>query len=116
MPAVAVAIVAELISEMDYEVARDCYRQFRSRSDFGLGEMALWEEWLESHLIDPVDVSLPGWIERRVTDRQIRYQSYLRGDDGLLQSPPSGTFAQRAVIPIIRTVQLESPPKPFPVP
>ena len=100
---------------MDHETSWDSYRSFGSHRDFAPGELKLWNEWLENHLIDPVDVSLPGWIERRVTDRQIRYSSFLRGDDGRMLSV-NGTFGPRDVVPIIRTVQLEMPPLPFPVP
>lgn len=61
-------------------------------------------EWLRHHGIDPNEVCAePGWIERDPGRRRIRYLApRLLPDVGLVEH-------------VVRTVQLEAVPSPFPL-
>ena len=67
-----------------------------------------WMNWFEHHGIDPCDVLVPGWIERDVERRRIRYSGIHTDKDGKLIWDKDGAFSYIAV------VQLEAVPSPFP--
>lgn len=68
--------------------------------------------WLCSHGIDPSDVAVPGFIERREQSCQVVYDAHLRDDTGAIVLTPAGNDAER----VVRVVQLEGRPLPFPPP
>jgi hypothetical protein len=69
-----------------------------------------WCEWLHRHGINPSDVSVPGWIERRVPEYRVAYLAYALNERGERYPNPEKTGAVREE----RFVQLEGPPLPFP--
>lgn len=71
-------------------------------------------DWLRTHGINPNDVAVPGWIERRPATYQVAYQGYEweTDDDG---SPrPRLTDDRSDAIRRERVLQLEARPLPFP--
>lgn len=70
-----------------------------------------WAEWFRRHGVDPHDVALLGWIERRELDYQLTYESFERrpADGSLVKDP-----ATAAIVMVVRVFQLEGPPLPFP--
>jgi hypothetical protein len=69
-----------------------------------------WCEWLRRHGINPSEVPVPGWIERRVPEYQVRIHVYTRNEQGALIKNAERTGA----VTETRIVQLEGPPLPFP--
>jgi len=67
-------------------------------------------EWLRHHGIDPNDVPVPGWIERRPAERQVVHEAYALNEQGRRYMNETRTDAVREV----RVVQLEAEPSPFP--
>lgn len=70
---------------------------------------ARWVRWLEQHGADPHRAVVPGWIERRLTARQLAYSvpdTDAAGDPAL---DDAGEFIHATEV-----IQLESPPAPFP--
>lgn len=73
-------------------------------------ERLAWCDWLRHHGIDPDDVVAVGWIERRVEQRQIAYEAYVRNADGNILYDAERDDARRE----IHVFQLEARPSPFP--
>lgn len=73
-------------------------------------EREVWCEWLLRHSIDPSDVVVPGWIERRPADYQVAYLALMRWPDGFFRLDPQ----TREWVFTIGIAQLEGPPLPFP--
>jgi hypothetical protein len=69
-----------------------------------------WCEWLRRHGINPSEVPVPGWIERRVQEYRVAYLAYALNERGQRYLNPEKTDAVREE----RYVQLEGPPLPFP--
>ena len=73
-------------------------------------EREAWCEWLRRHSIDPSDVVVPGWIERRPAAYQVAYLALVQGPDGFFRLDPT----TREWICTVRIAQLEGPPLAFP--
>lgn len=73
-------------------------------------ERLTWCEWFRKHGVDPADVALPGWVERREDERQLAYEAFERDENGRITIAASGDEAARTV----RVVQLEAAPLPWP--
>jgi hypothetical protein len=65
-------------------------------------ELEAWQAWFLRHGIDPGEVALAHWVERRPTENKIVY---------LEESTRDGEPITREVV-----VQLDTEPAPFPVP
>lgn len=65
-------------------------------------------DWLKAHGIDPCDVATPGWIELDDEARRVRWEAYRLDEHGRI--PVVDGDAVREV----HSMQLESPPLPFP--
>jgi hypothetical protein len=74
-------------------------------------ERRIWCEWLRAHGVDPCDVAVPGWIERREAARQLVWLS----QEGAAAHGVD-VCGNRVGWPtcILRVLQLESPPLPWP--
>lgn len=70
----------------------------------------MWCEWLTHHGIDPDDVCVPGWIERREAERQVVWLAYSRDERGRVLLDDGRDDVQREV----HVQQLEAHPSPFP--
>lgn len=70
----------------------------------------VWVDWFRRHGIDPNDVAVPGWVERRETDYQLCYASYRRNTDGQIIWDGATGEAVREW----RVFQMEGPPLPWP--
>jgi len=66
--------------------------------------VALWEAWFTQHGIDPSEVLLTHWVERRAHAGQ---NQIVWLEDGVRDGEP---------ITVHREVDLAAPPAPFPVP
>lgn len=75
-------------------------------------EREIWCKWLRQHGIDPNQVVIPGWIERRPAAYQVAYLSVEIGPEG---RPCWNREGGGGFIWTTRSVQLEGPPLPFPV-
>lgn len=64
----------------------------------------LWQEWFRQHGIDPSEVLLTHWVERRANPGQ---NQIVWLEDGVRNGEP---------ITVHREVDLTEPPAPFPVP
>ncbi len=73
-------------------------------------ERHTWCEWFRQHGVDPADVALPGWVERRELERQLAYEAYKLDEAGRIAIDPSGDQPARTV----RVIQLEAAPLPWP--
>ncbi len=74
-------------------------------------ERRVWCEWLRRHSIDPDEVLVPGWIERRPGAYQVAYLSAEFDDEtGMMR------WNRERREPVYRAAvaQLEGPPLPFP--
>lgn len=83
-------------------------RRFRHRPPEQLRR--LYCEWLRRHGVDPGEVALPGWIERRPQLGQLAYEAYQRGPDRTILADEAREKALREE----RVVQLEGAPLPWP--
>lgn len=100
---------------------RDYHREFGTREHFDVGtpdeqrdvhvpgeppdhELELWQAWFAEHGIDPAEVLLTHWVERRAHGDQNEIV-YL--EDAIRDGEP----ITREVV-----VKLDRPPAPFPVP
>lgn len=96
----------------------------RIEFDTGLPAQAkpAWETWANRMGFSTFDVPLPGWIERRESDRTVTYLRIVRDGDGMpllaceagtgcdcAPDEPCSRLAQR-----VCTIQLEAAPLPFP--
>jgi hypothetical protein len=66
--------------------------------------VALWEGWFQRHGIDPSEVLLTHWVERRAHAGQ---NQIVWLEDGIRDGEP---------ITVHKEVDLPDPPAPFPVP
>lgn len=70
----------------------------------------LWKQWFQDHMIDPSEVLLTEWVERRAYEdprRGIKQWQIVWLEAGERDGEP---------IHVHREVNLPFPPKPFPVP
>lgn len=65
--------------------------------------VALWQDWFGRHDIDPTDVLLTHWVERRASGVE---NAIVWLEDGVRDGEP---------ITVHRERQLDTPPEPFPV-
>ena len=70
----------------------------------------VWVEWLGRHGVDPCDVVLPGWIERRADAYQLAYLSFERDERGR----PAFDRERREFVTTVGVFQMEGSPLPFP--
>lgn len=73
-------------------------------------ERRVWQEWLRRHGVDPKDVAVPGRIERREAEYQLRYVAYALTPDGAKMLSRDRTDVER----VTRVFQMEGRPLPFP--
>lgn len=74
-------------------------------------ERLVWCEWLRRHGVDPSDVVIPGFIERRPDRYQLAYEACARNPDGSYF-----LSADRQTVRVVHVFQMEAPPLPFPLP
>lgn len=82
---------------------------------------AEWCKWFRFHGINPVDVPIPGWIERDVKGCCVRYLAIQRDADGNIVWTSSSRRGDRGLaiayispVLVVRVEQGEGPPLPFP--
>jgi hypothetical protein len=72
--------------------------------------VVLWESWFRDHGIDPSEVLLTHWIERRAHEDPrtgVKQYQIVWLEDGVRDGEP---------ITVHREIDLPNPPAPFPVP
>lgn len=72
-------------------------------------ERYIWQDWFRKHGVDPSDIPIPGWVERRPEDYQLVFEVYDRKDGKFWRYRDGDNAARRTVV-----MQLEGPPLPFP--
>lgn len=73
-------------------------------------ERDVWCEWLRRHSIDPSEVLVPGWIERRPETYQVAYLSAEFAENGTMRWDRE----RGEPVYLVAVAQLEGPPLPFP--
>lgn len=89
---------------MAYNV-RDWFREDIRHED--AEHVALWQGWFAEHGIDPAEVLLTAWVERRTVDGSGGHNVIVWLEAGVRDGEP---------ITVHREIALDSSPAPFPVP